>query len=252
MKKIIYSLVLLPFSLSSINISIDEVLITYENIEKTAKNVKVFNKTKDVGFVKVDLYEIKNSKSKNEEKIIYLQNDERTEEGKLLVEKYNNANIKIGDPKNSGLFVSPNKIIIDPESYSKVRILNINKENDIERVYKIRYTPVISGFEKDKDSVGVKIITAYESLVFVEPKNIIKDINYKIDGNTVKIKNDGNTNVYFGFSKYCSDDCTDGLDFRLYPKQEKILTLDENVKHIEYIIKYSKNSENLKIKIKDE
>jgi hypothetical protein len=254
--KVTASILTLLFSLnlSASKISTDRVIITFEKNASIAENIQVNNLYNGSTFVKVELYEVLNANTEKEKRILYMQNDKSTKEGEILYEQNKSIGIEIKSPQESDLFFSPSRIVLESSEsnfpYEKIRVINMNKNLEKERVYRIRVEPVINGFSiKSEKTIGIKILTAYETLIFVQPDKIKKDIKVKFDGGKVLFKNNGNINSYFSKMESCDKDdiCNIEQGFRLYSYGEKELVVGNNVKYIQYTEITGKYREKIKV-----
>ena len=125
------------------------------------------------------------------------------------------------NPKEAGLLVSPNKLIVPPNSRKLLRIVNLQPGATNERVYRISVTPVAGELEANKS--GVKILIGYEVLVIVHPAKGNYELTHEIAGNTLNITNQGTQNVLLRKGKQCPPDtedenlCEHYQGKRLYP-----------------------------------
>lgn len=237
------------FNLNAIEIAIDEFIISFDDNQQKVENIQVTNLSNELGYVALELYEIFNAGTDLERKIIYMQNDPSTEEGKKIQEKFKHQNIEIVNPENSGLFFSPQKMVIDASStgnnFANVRVINMNEKIDVEKVYRIRTSPVIADFETGESKMGIKILMAYETLIFVQPDNPIEQYELRRDKDKLYITNTGNVNVFFKTPELCyKNDCEKSNSFRVYPNQTKEIILKEADKKLTFktIEKYGNSS----------
>ena len=126
-----------------------------------------------------------------------------------------------------GLVATPAKLAVPPGSRQVVRIMNLKPVDDVERVYRINFTPMLrplsaeSGLQGETTQTMVQIVVAYQALVLIplaEPEAIV---DYKRHGQTVVFANTGNANVLLRRGKQCdpsdSSVCVELTSRRVYP-----------------------------------
>ena len=127
----------------------------------------------------------------------------------------------ITDPREHGLLVTPNRLVIAPGAAQVVRLVNIKGANDAERIFRITARPIAGEFEAN--SSGLKVLIGYEVLAIVYPQNPNPQLDVTRDGHTLTIKNTGNTNVFLQEGFQCEDpgapveECTPLPGKRMYP-----------------------------------
>ena len=144
---------------------------------------------------------------------------------------------KIINPKKSGLLVSPNKLVVPPHGKKLIRILNLDPKRHQHGVYRIAVEPVAGKLVGEK--TGLKILIGYELLVLAQPKNPQPKLVAKRNGRSLKLGNEGNTDIYMMEGKQCpskdtkAKDCTLLRSGRLYPGNEWTISLphDQPVKY---------------------
>ena len=133
----------------------------------------------------------------------------------------NEERIAITDPRESGLLVTPNKIVVPPGGRKLVRLVSLEPLGDKERVYRVTFKPVVGDLESEQ--IGIKILIGYEVLLLMQPAAPEPNLVVKRDGKTLSFANKGNTNVLLREGKQCpssssnSDNCESLRGKRLYP-----------------------------------
>lgn len=133
----------------------------------------------------------------------------------------NEERIAITDPRDSGLLVTPNKIVVPPGGRKLVRLVSLEPLGDKERVYRVTFKPVVGDLESEQ--IGIKILIGYEVLLLMQPATPEPNLVVKRDGKKLSFANKGNTNVLLREGKQCpssssnSDDCESLRGKRLYP-----------------------------------
>ena len=76
---------------------------------------------------------------------------------------------KLLDPDKIKLLTAPKKATLLPGTKKKIRLISLETPKKKEEVYRVSFKPVISGLQAKKS--GLKVLLAYEALVFVRPEN---------------------------------------------------------------------------------
>lgn len=152
----------------------------------------------------------------------------------------------ITNPKDAGLLVSPNKLVIPPGGRKLVRFVNLKPQATEEQVYRVAITPVVNKVKAN--ATGVKILIGYEVLVLTQPVNAQPGLVAERTGNTLRFRNEGNTNVLLREGYQCpfetedKDQCEPLTGKRIYPGNQwhVDLPLDRPVEY--YLAVGRKNS----------
>lgn len=125
------------------------------------------------------------------------------------------------NPKEAGLLVSPNKLIVPPNGRKLLRFVNLNPRPDEEKVYRVSITPVVG--DLTAKNTGVKIMIGYEVLVIVHPKNGFIDLAHQRNKRMLSLANNGTQNVLLRKGTQCPPGVVDESEChqlpgkRLYP-----------------------------------
>ena len=135
----------------------------------------------------------------------------------------------ITNPKEAGLLVSPNKLVIPPGGRKLVRFVNLRPQATEEHVYRVAITPVVN--EVKANATGVKILIGYEVLVLTQPVNAQPGLVAERAGNMLKFRNEGNTNVLLREGYQCpfetedKEQCEPLSGKRIYPGNQWSINL---------------------------
>ena len=152
------------------------------------------------------------------------------------------------DPREAGLLVTPNKLIIPPKSRKLVRFVVLKPAVNEDNVYRVTFKPISNPEPTNDNSIGVKIVIAYQVLVLVQPSNPNPEIIAKRNGNTLEFNNKGNTNVLMREGRQCphesssEEECKNLPGRRLYAGNKWSVELPFNKPAEYYISIGTKNS----------
>ena len=136
------------------------------------------------------------------------------------------------NPKEAGLLVSPNKLIVPPNGRKLLRFVNLNSTTNEEKVYRVSITPVVGDLTAKKS--GVKIMIGYEVLVIVHPLDGTVDLVHKRTENKLTVSNQGTQNILLRKGTQCPPEvkdeslCEQYPGKRLYPGNSWSIDLAKN------------------------
>lgn len=209
----IASLLMLSPATSHAEMILDQSILHFEPGKPNRQDVVVENSADKPLYIKITPYSILNPGS-----------DQQSRE-------------KVINPKESGLLVSPNKLVVPPKGRKLIRFLNLKPKRDQEGIYRVAIEPVAGELISEK--TGLKVIIGYEVLVLAQPVNPEPKLVAKRKGHSLKLSNEGRTNIYLSQGKQCpphgtkAEDCKSLQERRLYPGNELTvsLPLDESVQY---------------------
>ncbi len=155
--------------------------------------------------------------------------------------------VEFKNPREAGLLVSPNKIVVPPNSRKLVRFVVLKQPRETDAVYRVTFKPITNKLVSEKDQIGVKIVIAYQVLVLVQPPNPKPNLVANREGNTLHFKNKGNTNILLREGKQCPQDSKNEEDCeilrgnRLYAGNEWSVELPSSLP-VEYYLSIGKKN----------
>ncbi len=214
----------LPMSSVSANMILSEAILHFEPGKPLRKDVEIENVGEETLYVQVEPMIVHNPGLDNENREAFK------------------------DPREAGLLVTPNKIVIPPKGRKLVRFVVLKQPTEQDAVYRVTFRPVTNGVTSDKEQIGVKIVIAYQVLVLVQPATPQPNLIVEREGKQLKFKNKGNTNVLLREGKQCpsesssEEECEILRGNRLYAGNEWSVELPTN-KPVEYYLSIgTKNS----------
>ncbi|MEW5249319.1 hypothetical protein [Microbulbifer discodermiae] len=183
MKKTTIALLLL--SLTFLNqsalaaMSLDKIILYLDDTPDARQDIVVTNPDPETLYLRTEIFRVDNPG----------QPDERR--------------VRVVDPKEFKLLVSPSKAVLASGERKRFRLMSLERGLEQEKVYRVTFRPVVGDIKTER--TALKILVAYQALVFVQPK----DGQYQLeledsDGGWV-IKNTGNINVEITDLKHCTD-----------------------------------------------
>ena len=146
--------------------------------------------------------------------------------------------IKADDPNDVMLLVTPNKMIIPAKTSKTIRLVSLDIPKGKETVYRVTFRPVVGKLKATQ--TAIKILVAYQALIFVRPENPISNVIAQREGKRVTFTNNGTINVMLRNGKLCYEDKKPNCkelenNHRLYAGQSwTIFMPDDEVNYISY------------------
>lgn len=156
---------------------IDRSIIYFDDKSPNRQDVEVSNPDKDVLYVKVEVLEVVNPGTDSEQRIV------------------------VKNPKKSQFIVTPNKLVVKPGKKKTVRLLNLNKSPQKDRIFRINLKPVTPPLASTQ--TGVKVVVGYQLLAIVQPPQAKPELSVKRSGKTITFTNSGRTNVLLRAGRQC-------------------------------------------------
>lgn len=171
--------------------SLSQAIIHFEEDGERSRDIEVFNQGEETLYIRVEPTIVVNPGTEQEKR-----------------EKYH-------DPREAGLLVSPQRLVIAPGARKRIRFVRLDKpvtkpkdENNSpplekDRVFRVLVKPEVG--ELKSNQTAVKIVVAYEVLVLSQPANAEVDLQAVLKGKKLTITNHGNTNVLLLEGHQCPD-----------------------------------------------
>ncbi|XAG70625.1 hypothetical protein MRM75_06570 [bacterium 19CA06SA08-2] len=136
----------------------------------------------------------------------------------------NQKEVLVNNTKHLELMVTPNLLIIQPNSDADVVLVDMVSDRDTERAYYVKVEQVQPPAKK-----GVTLSVNYRVLVHAEPKVMNPQLVTKQKQGNILLKNQGNVRYSLRDVKWCkkgeTQNCIalkDRDSFRIYPHTEKL------------------------------
>ena len=134
------------------------------------------------------------------------------------------------------LVATPQKAILGPSTTQLIRFMNLDRDGEQEKVYRVNVTPVsrpvefvLHEIEEGAAASKIQIVIAYQVLVIIPPANPELKVDYQREGTSATFANTGNTNYLLNDGKQCDplqlENCVDLGTYRIYPGNHKRLEL---------------------------
>jgi len=203
--------------LSGAQMLIDNAIVYFGKEYPDRRDIEVANTGKSPLYLRVTPYEITHPGTPEEKKV------------------------KASDPRQTGLLVTPAKLVVAPGGRKRIRFVNLDKNRSAERVFRVLLQPVAGKVKSTQ--TGLKLLIGYEVLVLAQPADIRPDLQAHRNGRELVLDNQGNVDIYLRDVRQCPPSekdrsrCQMLRDKRLYPGNSWSLKLPRNWPvHLESVI----------------
>lgn len=180
-------------------IMLDRSIIEFRANELPRKDVTVINQGDDIAYVSVEVLEVLNPGTQQEQRLPVVDVDR----------------------EDITFIATPSKLAIPPGGRKQVRLVNLLPDSNQERVYRINFTPVLAPLVEETGGMGIRIVVAYQVLALVQPQSPVEKLVVKRQGKHIVFDNQGNTYVRITNIEQCNQNkeaCDDSIaGKRLYP-----------------------------------
>ena len=176
LRSLLFALLLLFPATAHAQLAIDRLWVDMDDGQANRADLVVRNESADVYYITVTSNEIVAPGTQQEER-------------KLLT-----------DPEALGLLVTPNRLVLRPDEMRAIRIVSLNSDLATDRIYRINITPQIGELSLEDESaenrgIALKLLAAFDVLVTVRPEKSESRLTAQRLGNTLRLSNEGNTNL---------------------------------------------------------
>jgi len=109
--------------------------------------------------------------------------------------------IRVINPDEFKLLVSPSRAVIPAGEEKRFRIMPLDRDLEKEQVYRVTFKPVVGEIKSEKNAL--KILIAYQVLIFVQPRNGEYRLALERKGAQLSLVNHGNINAEVVQMEYC-------------------------------------------------
>jgi Mat/Ecp fimbriae periplasmic chaperone len=107
-------------------------------------------------------------------------------------------------PDESGLLVSPQRLVLAAGERRTVRIAAVGQRPTTDRVYRVAIKPVAGSVSSNTDAL--KVFVGYDALVIVRPDDAMPRIEAERTRSSLELRNDGNSAVELFEGRQCDNE----------------------------------------------
>ncbi|AOS95579.1 hypothetical protein AUP74_00103 [Microbulbifer aggregans] len=173
--------------------ALDKIIVYLDDVPNARDDIVVSNPDAENLYLQTEIYRVDNPGTAEEKRV------------------------RVVDPREFKLLVSPSKAVIGPGEQKRFRLMSLERNLETEKVYRVTFKPVVGDLKTDR--TALKILVAYQALVFVQPQEGKFDLALESDGDKWQLRNSGNINVEIASAQSCAEDdtCSDlDLSGRIY------------------------------------
>ncbi|WP_105103501.1 fimbria/pilus periplasmic chaperone [Microbulbifer pacificus] len=208
--------------------SLDKIILYLTDQPNSREDIVITNPDAEVLYLQTEIYRVDNPGMPDEKRV------------------------RVVDPKEFQLLVSPSKAVIPPGEQKRFRLMSLERGLQREKIYRVTFKPVVGDLKTDK--TALKILVAYQALIFVQPKSGHFDLSLEesLPGELV-VANHGNINAEVIGIQYCKREgqCAQlAQRGRIYSGATLKLEGDFSAGgYIELVAKGARESEKIKLEI---
>ncbi|WP_193165100.1 fimbrial biogenesis chaperone [Microbulbifer hainanensis] len=193
MKKIALACLVLLTQPALAAMSLDKIIVYLDDTPNARDDIVVSNPDAEPLYLQTEIFRVDNPGKPDEKRV------------------------RVVTPKDFKLLVSPSKAVLAPGEQKRFRLMSLERNLEQEVVYRVTFKPVVGKIKSDR--TALKILVAYQALVFVEPQNGKYDLQLVKRDSGWALENRGNINADVSELQYCQSatDCRAlGVKGRIY------------------------------------
>ncbi|WHI50501.1 fimbria/pilus periplasmic chaperone [Microbulbifer sp. MLAF003] len=180
MKKIFLALLLAISQPALAAMSLDKVILYLDDAPSARDDVVITNPDNETLYLQTEIFRVDNPGQENEQRV------------------------RVVNPDEFKLLVSPAKAVLAPGERRRFRLMALDRDLEEEKVYRVTFKPVVGKIKTEQ--TALKILVAYQALVFVQPSSGQYKVELVGEGDSYKLVNDGNINIEVVEVRHCLDD----------------------------------------------
>lgn len=177
MKQLAAALLLLLAQPVLAGMSLDKIIVYLDDAPNSRDDIVVSNPDDETLYLQTEIYRVDNPGMPNEKRV------------------------RVVDPKEFKLLLSPAKAVLATGEQKRFRMMSLERNLEQEKVYRVTFKPVVG--EINTDRTALKILVAYQALVFVQPQGASYKLDLKKHGGEWVLANHGNINVEVSEVQHC-------------------------------------------------
>lgn len=177
MRKIIVVALLLIAPPVFAGMSLDKIIVYLDDSPNARDDIVVSNPDDETLYLQTEIYRVENPGLPDEKRV------------------------RVVDPKEFKLLVSPAKAVLASGEQKRFRLMSLERDLEREKVYRVTFKPVVGDIKTDR--TALKILVAYQALVFVQPQGGDYELELRENDGGWELKNTGNINVEISRVQHC-------------------------------------------------
>ena len=189
MKKIVLACLIVLTQPALAAMSLDKIIVYLDDTPNAREDIVVSNPDAEPLYLQTEIFRVDNPGTPEEKRV------------------------RVVTPKDFKLLVSPSKAVLASGEQKRFRLMSLERNLEREVVYRVTFKPVVGKIKSDRSAL--KILVAYQALVFVQPQSGRYQLELEKQAGQWLLTNNGNVNVEVTQLRHClsEGDCTD-LDIK--------------------------------------
>lgn len=169
MKKLFLAFLLLISQSALAAMSLDKVILYLDDAPSARDDIVITNPDDETLYLQTEIFRVDNPGQEYEQRV------------------------RVVNPDEFKLLVSPAKAVLLPGERRRFRLMALDRDLEEEKVYRVTFKPVVG--EIKAEQTALKILVAYQTLVFVQPANGQYKVDLIEDMGNYQLTNKGNINI---------------------------------------------------------
>ncbi|BBM00485.1 fimbria/pilus periplasmic chaperone [Microbulbifer sp. GL-2] len=178
MKKLFLAFLLLISQSALAAMSLDKVILYLDDAPSARDDIVITNPDDETLYLQTEIFRVDNPGQEYEQRV------------------------RVVNPDEFKLLVSPAKAVLAPGERRRFRLMALDRDLEEEKVYRVTFKPVVG--EIKAEQTALKILVAYQALVFVQPANGQYKVDLVEDMGNYQLTNKGNINIEVVEVRHCA------------------------------------------------
>ena len=157
--------------------SLDKIIVYLDDLPNAREDIVVSNPDQETLYLQTEIYRVDNPGLPTEKRV------------------------RVINPDEFRLLVSPSRAVIPAGENKRFRLMPLDRNLEKEQVYRVTFKPVVGELKSEKNAL--KILVAYQVLVFVQPEGGEFQVSLERQDAQLTLANHGNVNAEVVTMEYC-------------------------------------------------
>ncbi|WP_237063488.1 fimbria/pilus periplasmic chaperone [Microbulbifer zhoushanensis] len=157
--------------------SLDKIIVYLTDQPNSRDDIVVSNPDQETLYLQTEIYRVDNPGMPDEKRV------------------------RVVNPKEFKLLVNPARAVLASGEQKRFRLMSLERDLDREKVYRVTFKPVVGEIKSDR--TALKILVAYQALVFVQPEEGRAQLALEQGEEGWQLTNRGNINTEVSEVTYC-------------------------------------------------
>lgn len=157
--------------------SLDKIIVYLDDAPNSRDDIVVSNPDDETLYLQTEIYRVDNPGMPDEKRV------------------------RVVNPKEFKLLVSPARAVLRTGEQKRFRMMSLERNLEKEKVYRVTFKPVVGDIKSDR--TALKILVAYQALVFVQPQGASYELSLERRNGQWALVNRGDINAEISEVQHC-------------------------------------------------